>query len=102
MAREVNAVMPTSGYKSIRKRFSDEQEKLIAKYSITVGDKYYELTPIDARVLAYQSAARFNVKFLHQRLTLAGEDWLSGFILRNPVLSKRDTRSKELGQSHKF
>ena len=65
---------PTSGYKSNRKYFFDEQEKLISKYLITAGDVYYGLSPKDARLLAYQCAARFNVKFLHKWLTIVGED----------------------------
>ena len=51
---KVNALMPTSGYKSNRKLFSDEQEILIAKYFITAGDMYCGLSSKDARVLAYQ------------------------------------------------
>ena len=62
---------------------------MIYKYLITAGDMNYGLSPKDARVLAYQCAAGFNVKFLHQwsAKSIAGEDWLSGFILRNPILS---------------
>ena len=95
---------PTSGYKSNRKLFSDEQEILIAKYLITAGDLYCGLSPKDARVLAYQCAARFNVKFLHQwsANSIAGEDWLSGFILRNPVLSLRISKATSLARASSF
>jgi len=39
-AREVNGAMQNSGYKSTRKVFSGEQEKLIADYFVTAGDMY--------------------------------------------------------------
>ena len=100
MAREVNA---SSGYKSNRKLFSDEQEILIAKYLITAGGMYYGLSPKDARVLAYQCAYRFNVKFLHQwsANSVAGEDWLSVLFCEIVTLFA-NTISHNLGQSHKF
>ena len=54
-----------------------------------------------APVLAYQCSARFNVKFLYQWLanSIATEDWLSGFILRNPLLSIRTPEAVNLARA---
>ena len=102
VAREVIAVMPTSGYKSNRKLFSDEQEKFNAKYLITASNMYYGLWPKDVRVLVCQCATRFNMKFLHQWSDSSSEDWLFDFILRNPILSLQISEATSLARATRF
>jgi len=103
-AREANSAMPNPGYKSTRKVFSSEQEKLIADYLVMAGDMYYGLSPKEARQLAYQCATKFKVNFPPNWSvqSAAGEDWLSGFISRNNVLSIRRPEATSLARATSF
>ena len=102
-AWEAELPILTTGYKSNRRVFTDEQEKALAAYMITASDLYYGMSPKEERVLAYQCAVKFGVKHPGQwdkahRAGRAGEDWLSRFLARNPVINQ-STRGYKLGQS---
>jgi len=93
-----------AGYKSSRRVFTDEQEKALAVYMITASDLYYGMSPKEARVLAYQCAVKFSVKHpkLWDKAQRAGEDWLSGFLVRNPQLSIRAPEATSLARATSF
>src|SRR6218665_933887 len=84
-ARDVKGAMPNSGYKSTRKDFSGEHEKLIADFLVTAGDMYktYGLYPNETRHLAYLCAKKIIVNFPPRPNwavnSAAGEDWLPEF-----------------------
>src|SRR6218665_2320772 len=90
---KVQCPIQESGYKSTRKVFSGEHEKLIADFLVTAGDMYFThgLSPNEVRQLAYQCAKQFTVNFPPRPNwavnSAAGEDWLPKFISRNNVLS---------------
>ena len=71
---------------------------------ITASDLYYGMSPKEARVLAYQCAVKFGVKHPGQwdKAQRAGEDWLSGFLARNPQLSIRAPEATSLARATSF
>ena len=103
-AREAELPIPTPGYRSNRRVFTDEQEKALAAYMITASDLYYGMSPKEARVLAYQCAVKFGVKHPVQwdKAQRVGEDWLSGFLARNPQLSIRAPEATSLARATSF
>jgi transposase len=103
-AREASLPMPVSGYKPNRKIFTSHQEQAIATYLTSASDMYYGLSPKDARQLAFQCAVKFNVAFpsTWSNKLEAGEDWLSGFISRNPGLSIRTPEATSLARATSF
>lgn len=99
-ARYTNQPMPVAGYKPNRKIFTAEQEQAIVTYLASASDMFYGLSPKEARQLAFQCAVKFDVQFptTWSDNSKAGEDWLSGFISRNPGLSIRTPEATSLAQ----
>lgn len=94
----------TVGYKS-RSVFTAEQEKELVKYILKCSSIYFGLLPGEVRKLAYECSVRFSLgnippSWLKNRE--AGEDWFTGFIKRNPVLSIRTPEATSAGRASAF
>ena len=100
-AQEAECPMPKRGYQSSRRVFSDEQEDAIASYLSTASDLYYGVSPKEARVLAFQCAVKFDIKFPEQWTSSqsAGVDWLYGFMSTHPSLSVRMPEATSLARA---
>lgn len=70
--------------------FTREEEAELAEYCKNMEARLFGLTTSELRSMAYQLAER-NVKAhdFNAELAMAGRDWLSGFMKRNPTLSLR-------------
>ncbi|XP_018566588.1 uncharacterized protein LOC108907404 [Anoplophora glabripennis] len=65
--------------------------------------KFYGLTPLDVRCVAYGLADRVKIKHpFNNTKIVAGEDWLSGFLKRNPQLSIRKPEATSLNRAAGF
>lgn len=72
--------------------FTQEQEHELVNYLKTMEARLFGLTMKDLRTLAYQLAVRNGIghRFKNQ---MAGQDWVNGFLKRNPSLSIRQPES---------
>ncbi|GBP61961.1 hypothetical protein EVAR_45018_1 [Eumeta japonica] len=77
------------GYNSATKVCSEDQENKLSSYLIKTADIYFGFTPKAVRRLAYDLAIKCNLKKPESwdRDKMAGTDWLSAFLKRNPELS---------------
>ena len=66
--------------------FTLEQEVEISKYIKTAADIYFDLSPKDVRILAYQCAKHFGIAMpqLWTERKTAGADWFTNFHKRHP------------------
>lgn len=94
---------PRMGYATPRKVFDTEQEKIL-KDLLKTSAIYYGLTPKNVCSLAYDCAIKFNIKFPNSWKTnkMAGKDWLTAFLKRNPKLSIRKPEATSLGRATSF
>lgn len=85
-----------------RKIFSKAEEQELAQYLIKASEMYMNLTPKRIRSIAYQVAIKNNIKHPTTWDTnlMAGEDWLTFFMLRHPELKKPEAAS--LAQASSF
>ncbi|CAH1960526.1 unnamed protein product, partial [Acanthoscelides obtectus] len=52
--------------------------------------RFFSLTTVDVRILAYELAVRMNLKYqFNNTKKIAGKGWLRSFQLRNPNISLR-------------
>ena len=68
--------------------FSEAHESELLLYIKKAADIYFGLSPMDAPVLAFQCAKKFNIKMpsTWEEKECAGSDWLNGFLKRQPVI----------------
>lgn len=76
---------------SVNKFFSKEQEESLAEYVLTCSKMFYGLSMVEVRKLAYQMAARNDIKDPDKwkQLKIAGIEWIAGFMHRHRNLSLR-------------
>ena len=79
------------GYNPATRVFSEEDETVLASYLLKASAVFFGLTPLEVRKLAYQWAVKKNIKVPQKWLEteVAGVEWFSGFLKRNPELSIR-------------
>ncbi|XP_014360249.2 uncharacterized protein LOC106712268 [Papilio machaon] len=79
------------GYTTPRQIFSPTQEDSLKKYLLQMASIFYGYSPKDVRRLAYECAAKFDIKIPPSWTAnkMAGKEWLSMFLKRNPELSIR-------------
>ncbi|KAK7171404.1 hypothetical protein R3I93_003875 [Phoxinus phoxinus] len=96
--------LPSVGYWSSRRMFTDEQEKTVRQYLQKAADLYFGLCPKEVRRFAYQLATHYGCKFPEQwrETSKAGADWFSGFMKRNPSLSIRRPQATSLPRASSF
>lgn len=99
-----STLMPHVGYRSVKRVFSDEQEKIIAEYVINASDIFHGLCPKDIRKLAYELATMNNISIPSTWVDnqTAGPDWFSAFMKRNPQLSIRSPQPTSLARATSF
>ncbi|CAD6230309.1 GSCOCG00006748001-RA-CDS [Cotesia congregata] len=92
------------GYKKPRQVFSQEQEISLMNYFLQMSSMYFGYTPKDARHLAYECAVKFKVEVpvTWTQNKMAGKEWLTKFLARNPELSIRKPEATSLGRATSF
>uniref|UniRef100_A0A3B3VQH9 Uncharacterized LOC106935542 n=1 Tax=Poecilia latipinna TaxID=48699 RepID=A0A3B3VQH9_9TELE len=93
--------LPSVGYWSSNKVFSEVQEEVLADYLTQAADLYYGLTPCE---FAYQLAVTYNIKHPQtwDEKQMAGPDWFTLFMKRNPSLSLRSPEATSLTRATSF
>ncbi|KAL7852697.1 hypothetical protein SRHO_G00184820 [Serrasalmus rhombeus] len=83
--------LPSVGYWSSNKVFSEVQETVLVDYLTQAADLYYGLTPREVRKFAYQLAVIYNIKHPQtwDEKQMAGPDWFTFFMKQKPSLSMR-------------
>ncbi|XP_043961462.1 uncharacterized protein LOC122824665 [Gambusia affinis] len=96
--------LPNVGYWSSNKVFSEVQEEALADYLTQAADLYYGLTPREVRKFAYQLAVTYNIKHPQtwDEKQMAGPDWFTLFMKRNPSLSIRSPEATSLTRATSF
>lgn len=95
----------TVGYKPARLIFDEQQEKIISDYLLKCSSIFFGLLPQEVKKLAYECAVKFNIKNIHpswHKNGMAGPDWLTAFLKRNPSLSIRTPESTSASRATSF
>ncbi|XP_059060761.1 uncharacterized protein LOC131853752 [Achroia grisella] len=93
------------GYKKTRLVFNAEQEANIAEYLLKCANIYFGLLPADVKRLAYQCAKFYNVERVPDSWKvneMAGNDWFTNFMKRNPRLAIRSPEATSLSRATSF
>ncbi|XP_053593752.1 uncharacterized protein LOC128667486 [Microplitis demolitor] len=81
--------------------FSPVQESELVSYLKDLESRLFGLSSFEVRILAYQLAEKNQIK--HPFVNgVAGEDWLQGFLKRNPTLSLRKPESTSAARAAGF
>uniref|UniRef100_A0A3B5KSA6 HTH psq-type domain-containing protein n=1 Tax=Xiphophorus couchianus TaxID=32473 RepID=A0A3B5KSA6_9TELE len=96
--------LPSVGYWSSNKVFSEVQEEVLADYLTQAADLYYGLTPREVRKFAYLLAVTYNIKhpLTWDEKQMAGPDWFTLFMKRIPSLSIRSPEAASLTRATSF
>ncbi|CAM4572947.1 unnamed protein product [Leuciscus chuanchicus] len=96
--------LPSVGYRSSNRVFSEEQEKVLAEYLTQAADLYYGLAPREVRTFAYELAVKYDLKYPQTwgEKQMAGPDWFTFFMKRNPNLSMRSPEATSLTRATSF
>lgn len=92
------------GYATPRQVFFSSQEDSLRKYLLQMASIFYGYSPKDVRRLAYECAAKFDIKIPPSWTAnkMAGKEWLTMFLKRNPELSIRKPEPTGLGRATSF
>jgi hypothetical protein len=95
--------LPNPGYKKTQV-FTFEQEVAIASYISIASDIYFGLSPYETRKFAFECAVKYGNNFPKSWLksSMAGPDWLRGFLKRHPRLSIRTPEATSLARATSF
>uniref|UniRef100_A0A8C4RK86 HTH CENPB-type domain-containing protein n=1 Tax=Erpetoichthys calabaricus TaxID=27687 RepID=A0A8C4RK86_ERPCA len=101
LASEGSDKLPHAGYWTIRRVFSEDQERSQKQYLQRAADLYYGLSPKEVRRLAFQLASHYKCNFPSQwnEACMAGVDWFNGFLKRHPTLSIRRPQATSLSRA---
>ena len=93
-----------TGHSKTRMIFTDEQESELTQYIIAASNVYFGLCPADVRKLAYQCGVAAGIKMPTSwtRDQMAGRDWFTSFMKRNPTLSIRTAEATSLSRATSF
>ncbi|CAM4567893.1 unnamed protein product [Leuciscus chuanchicus] len=96
--------LPSVGHRSSNRVFSEEQEKVLAEYLTQAADLYYGLAPREVRTFAYELAVKYDLKYPQRwgEKQMAGPDWFTFFMKRNPNLSLRSPEATSLSRATSF
>lgn len=103
-AKKENAVVRV-GYTKPRLIFSSEQEAKLTYYLLKCSNTYYGLLPAEVRKLAYQCASVLkidNIPSSWHTNKMAGPDWFTKFMKRNPTLAIRTPEATSLSRTMSF
>ncbi|XP_064075658.1 uncharacterized protein LOC135194277 [Vanessa tameamea] len=92
------------GYATPRQVFSSTQEDSLKKYLLQIASIFYGYSPKDVRRLAYECANKFEIEIPPSWTAnkMAGKEWLTMFLKRNPELSIRKPEPTSLGRATSF
>ena len=95
---------PRTGYNPHNRVFSKEQENELAKYLLQAADLYYGLAPKDVRRFAFKCAVAYSLQFpkTWSEKNMAGPDWFTDFLKRNPTLSIKKPQATSLARATAF
>ncbi|XP_071577142.1 uncharacterized protein [Temnothorax nylanderi] len=81
-----------------------ETEKTLVEYLVHCNDMYFGLSAKETRGLAFDLANKLNLKVpaSWEAARMAGEDWLSSFLKRHPMLSIRKPEATSLARATSF
>ncbi|XP_064598457.1 uncharacterized protein LOC135464820 [Liolophura sinensis] len=84
--------------------FTNQQERLLVDYLKTASKMFHGLTTKQTRHLAFEMASRnsLGMPSTWEENKLAGKEWLTGFLKRNPTLSLRSPEATSLARSTAF
>lgn len=79
-------------------------ETSLCKYLTKSNDMYFGLSTKQVRGLAYDLAKKlgFSVPETWERCSMAGIDWMNGFLRRQPELSVRKPQATSLARATAF
>nr|XP_047131617.1 uncharacterized protein LOC124810576 [Hydra vulgaris] len=102
-AVDMGMPLPYPGYKK-NQVFTYEQEIAIASYISICSDIYFGLSPYETRKLAFECAVKYGIIFPKSWLkhSMAGPDWMRGFLNRHPRLSIRTPEATSLARATSF
>lgn len=93
----------TNGMGRFKTVFSREQEEELVHHVLEMEKRFYGLTCLELRSLAFQLAERNNIPHPFNRSAeLAGEGWLSGFRKRHEQLSLRIPEQTSIARAQGF
>ncbi|ESN93974.1 hypothetical protein HELRODRAFT_142747, partial [Helobdella robusta] len=82
---------------------SDEMETEIVHHAIEMQQRFYGLTPMDIRKLAFQLVEMKKLPHpFNSTKQMAGNKWLLGFIERHPELSVREPEATSMSRAVAF
>ncbi|XP_016659302.1 uncharacterized protein LOC107883579 [Acyrthosiphon pisum] len=86
--RGTGSCLPKFGHRSHNKIFNDFQEKQLADYVRISADMYFGLNSKNIGKLAYEFSVKLDSKVPKswRRKKVAGPDWITDFLKRNPSL----------------
>ncbi|XP_071582164.1 uncharacterized protein [Temnothorax nylanderi] len=81
-----------------------ETEKTLVEYLVHYNDMYFGLSAKETRGLAFDLAKKLNRKVpaSWEAARMAGEDWLSSFLKRHPILSIRKPEATSLARATSY
>ena len=83
--------------------FSKEQEEDIAKHVLLLAKTFYGISSVELRRLVYEYAEANNIQHnFNKSSKMAGQDWLTGFLTRNPSVSVRKPEATSLNRISAF
>lgn len=98
-----NCDVPTPPRLGRKSTFSVQEETALKDYVITLAKLFYGLTPKELRRLAFRYAEHSCIKHdFNQEKSLAGKDWLYGFLKRNPHITLRQPEGTSLNRISAF
>lgn len=98
IAKEVNKYLG-----SIKSTLSMEVEQAIVNHILDLESRFFGLSTIDVRKLAFEIAEKMKIKHtFNKNLKMAGKGWLNGFRKRNPQLSLRLPEATSLARAEAF
>ncbi|XP_023312440.1 uncharacterized protein LOC111692606, partial [Anoplophora glabripennis] len=88
------------GYATPRRVFSPTQEESLKNYLLQMASIFYGYSPKDVRRLAYECSAKFSIEIPPSWTAnkMAGKEWLTMFLKRNPELSIRKPEPTSLAE----
>lgn len=95
-----NTGAPSMGRHSV---FDGEQEKTLADHAIYLSKLFYGISRNEIKNCAYHFAERNNMKCPFNSIKKsAGDDWLQGFLKRNPQVSLRKPEATSINRLTAF
>lgn len=96
--------MKTVGYFDNRRVFDDEMELSLCEYLKQSARMYFGLSPSEVRRLAYKLAYKnhLSMPLNWQENSMAGVDWLHGFLARHGDITIRTPEATSLSRASSF